>query len=191
MNDHAMPATGDTTARIAVDIGGTFTDVVLECGDALTTTKVLTTPGAPDDAVLAGVVIKINISVSSDFTSGPVEVRSADYPRAAIEQIAHNAIMHRSYDRSNTPVRFHWFSDRVVIQSPGEFYGSVSPANIDMGVTAYRNPLIAEIMFHFGFAQRFGVGLRIARDAMEANGNPPMGFNFAPTFVNVTLRSAR
>ena len=55
MNDHAMPATGDAMARIAVDIGGTFTDVVLECGDALTTTKVLTTPGAPDDAVLAGV----------------------------------------------------------------------------------------------------------------------------------------
>lgn len=136
-------------------------------------------------------LIKINIAVSSDFTSGPVEVRHADYPRAAIEQIAHNAIMHRSYDRSNTPVRIHWFSDRVIIQSPGGLYGSVTPANIDMGVTAYRNPLIAEIMFHLGFAQRFGVGLRIARDAMEANGNPPMEFNFAPTFVNVTLRSAR
>ena len=54
MNDHAMPATGDTTARIAVDIGGTFTDVVLERDDALTTAKVLTTPDAPDDAVLAG-----------------------------------------------------------------------------------------------------------------------------------------
>ena len=55
MNDYTMPASGDTTARIAVDIGGTFTDVVLEHGDALTTTKVLTTPGAPDDAVLGGV----------------------------------------------------------------------------------------------------------------------------------------
>ena len=55
MNDHAMPATGGATARIAVDIGGTFTDVVLERGDGLTTAKVLTTPGAPDDAVLAGV----------------------------------------------------------------------------------------------------------------------------------------
>ena len=55
MNDHAMTASGVTTARIAVDVGGTFTDVVLEHGDALTTAKVLTTPGAPDDAVLAGV----------------------------------------------------------------------------------------------------------------------------------------
>ena len=41
--------------RVGVDIGGTFTDVVLEHDDALTTAKVLTTPNAPDDAVLAGV----------------------------------------------------------------------------------------------------------------------------------------
>ena len=41
--------------RIGVDVGGTFTDVVLEHGDTLTTAKVLTTPDAPDAAVLAGV----------------------------------------------------------------------------------------------------------------------------------------
>lgn len=136
-------------------------------------------------------LIKINIGASSDFASGPVEVRNADYPRVAIEQIAHNAIIHRSYDRSHTPVRIHWFSDRVAIQSPGGLYGSVTPANIDMGVTAYRNPLIAEIMSHLGFVQQFGLGLQIARESMEANGNPSMEFTFAPTFVGVTLRSAR
>ena len=38
-----------------MDVGGTFTDVVLEHGGTLTTAKVLTTPNAPDDAVLAGV----------------------------------------------------------------------------------------------------------------------------------------
>ena len=41
--------------RVGVDIGGTFTDVVLEHDGALTTAKILTTPGAPDEAVLAGV----------------------------------------------------------------------------------------------------------------------------------------
>ena len=41
--------------RIGVDVGGTFTDVVLEHDGVLTTAKVLTTPNAPDDAVLAGV----------------------------------------------------------------------------------------------------------------------------------------
>lgn len=42
-------------ARLAVDIGGTFTDVVLESGDQQTTAKVLTTPAAPEEGVLAGV----------------------------------------------------------------------------------------------------------------------------------------
>ena len=41
--------------RVGVDVGGTFTDIVLEHDGALTTAKVLTTPNAPDDAVLAGV----------------------------------------------------------------------------------------------------------------------------------------
>jgi N-methylhydantoinase A/oxoprolinase/acetone carboxylase beta subunit len=39
---------------IAVDVGGTFTDVVLQRGEARFSTIVLTTPHAPEDAVLAG-----------------------------------------------------------------------------------------------------------------------------------------
>ena len=40
--------------RIAVDIGGTFTDFVLEAGDRRLTHKLLTTPRAPERAVLDG-----------------------------------------------------------------------------------------------------------------------------------------
>ena len=48
-------------ARLAIDIGGTFTDVALEAGGPPVTTKVLTTPAAPELGVLAGVhkVLKI------------------------------------------------------------------------------------------------------------------------------------
>ncbi len=41
--------------RLAVDIGGTFTDVVLEHGGQQTTAKVLTTPSAPENGVMDGV----------------------------------------------------------------------------------------------------------------------------------------
>ncbi|MFO1159580.1 MAG: hydantoinase/oxoprolinase family protein [Reyranellaceae bacterium] len=41
--------------RIAVDIGGTFTDVVLEEGEKRLTRKLLTTPQRPEQAVLDGV----------------------------------------------------------------------------------------------------------------------------------------
>ncbi len=45
----------DKPARIAVDIGGTFTDVALEIGDVVHTGKVLTTPRAPEQAVMQGI----------------------------------------------------------------------------------------------------------------------------------------
>lgn len=40
--------------RLGVDIGGTFTDVVLEVGDHMSSTKVLTTYSAPEDAIIEG-----------------------------------------------------------------------------------------------------------------------------------------
>src|ERR1700733_8651946 len=40
--------------RLAVDIGGTFTDVVLDLPDRTLSTKLLTTHTAPDEAVIAG-----------------------------------------------------------------------------------------------------------------------------------------
>ena len=43
------------SSRLAVDIGGTFTDVVLETGTQSHAIKVLTTPDAPERAVLEGV----------------------------------------------------------------------------------------------------------------------------------------
>ena len=38
--------------RLAVDIGGTFTDIVLDVGQDRKTRKVLTTPQRPEQAVL-------------------------------------------------------------------------------------------------------------------------------------------
>ncbi len=46
-------ATASTT-RLATDIGGTFTDIVLEIGPKRITTKLLTTPDKPEDAVVEG-----------------------------------------------------------------------------------------------------------------------------------------
>jgi len=43
-----------TAVRLGVDIGGTFTDVVLETGGAQFSTKVLTTYSAPEDAIIDG-----------------------------------------------------------------------------------------------------------------------------------------
>lgn len=50
------PVTTPESIRLAVDIGGTFTDVVLETGEARFSAKVLTTKAAPEDGVLDGML---------------------------------------------------------------------------------------------------------------------------------------
>ena len=49
-------------ARLAVDIGGTFTDLALEWDGKRESVKVLTTPRAPEEGVLTGVEAILKLS---------------------------------------------------------------------------------------------------------------------------------
>ena len=55
---------------MAVDIGGTFTDVVLETAAGRTTVKVLTTPAAPEEGVLEGVRLVLDEAGTPPGTIG-------------------------------------------------------------------------------------------------------------------------
>ena len=136
-------------------------------------------------------LLALNVSVRTEFVSVPRERRYPDYPVDALRQLAWNAIMHRQYDGTNDPVRVYWYSDRVEIGNPGGLYGRVSRENFGEGVVDYRNPLVAEIMGNLGFAQRFGMGVPLARDSLAKNGNPPPEFEFDPVRVLVKVRAAK
>jgi ATP-dependent DNA helicase RecG len=135
-------------------------------------------------------LIELSVSVRTQVAGSPQEIREPDYPVAALRQLARNAIMHRTYEGTNAPVRVHWYRDRVEIANPGGLYGKMNPENFGRGETDYRNPVVAEIMHHLGFAQRFGLGIPLARKALEENGNPEPEFDFQPTQVAVTVRPA-
>ena len=49
-----------SSARLGIDIGGTFTDLVLECGKQQFSHKLLTTPRAPERAVIDGIRTILN-----------------------------------------------------------------------------------------------------------------------------------
>ena len=44
------------SVRVGADIGGTFTDVVLECGERQFSTKLLTNYSEPERAVIDGLI---------------------------------------------------------------------------------------------------------------------------------------
>ncbi len=133
-------------------------------------------------------LIKINITSAVDVVSSSREIQSPDYPIAALSQLMRNALMHRSYENTNAPVKIYWFSDRIEMYNPGGLYGQVNPDNFGMGATDYRNPLIAEAMKVLGYVQRFGMGIPLARQELMKNGNPPPEFLFEPGNILVTIR---
>ena len=64
-------------------------------------------------------LLDLNITVRTEVAGASRDTRQPDYPIDALRQLAHNALMHRSYEGTNTPVRINWFTDRVEIASPG------------------------------------------------------------------------
>ncbi len=136
-------------------------------------------------------LLGLNVATHTRVAGSLTEQRHPDYPVDALRQLAQNAIMHRSYEGTHTPVRIYWYADRVQIASPGGLYGRMTPDNFGQGDTDYRNPLLAEIMANLGFAQRFGLGIPMAKEALRANGNPPPEFRFEPQLVTVIVRTRR
>ncbi|TVS00406.1 MAG: transcriptional regulator, partial [Rhodospirillales bacterium] len=87
-------------------------------------------------------LLELSVSVRTTVAGVPREVRQPDYPVTALQQLARNAVMHRSYESSNAPVRLSWYSDRIEFTNPGGLFGQVTEANFGTGATDYRNPLI-------------------------------------------------
>jgi len=134
--------------------------------------------------------INIQIGVSSRIVGHTREIKHPDYPAEALRQLARNAVMHRSYEATNSPIRFYWFADRVEIFNPGGPYGIVNRENFGTtGITDYRNPLVAEALKILGYVQRFGVGIPIARRELEKNENVPPEFTVEAQHVLATVRS--
>jgi ATP-dependent DNA helicase RecG len=149
------------------------------------------------DGTVADVVRRLDeklaahIQTRVDFTSAATEQRRPTYPVVALQQIARNAIMHRTYEGTNAPTRVTWYEDRIEILNPGGPFGIVTRETFGVpGVTDYRNPNLAEAMRALGYVQRFGAGISTARRAMETNGNPPLEFSVEANTVMATLRRA-
>ena len=97
--------------RLAVDIGGTFTDVALECGDKQFTIKTLTTKSQPESGVLAGVD-----SVLTQAKINPSQVETIIYGTT----LATNLLI----ERRGAPVALvttHGFRDVVEMRNENRF----------------------------------------------------------------------
>lgn len=115
------------------------------------------------------------------------ETLVSDYPEVALHEILMNAVIHRNYDGSTTPVSFNHFIDRIEIQSPGGLYGDLTREQFP-NATAYRNPVIAEVAKVLGFANRFGRGIAVAQYHLKMNGSPALEPTIGTNHLLITVR---
>jgi len=134
-------------------------------------------------------MFRAHVSVALDITAQSTDSQHPDYPIVALQQLARNAVMHRTYEGTHAPVRITWFNDRIEIQNPGGPFGQVTRQNFGQpGVTDYRNPHLAEAMKNLGYVQRFGIGIPLARKELHKNGNPPLEFVVEDAHVLAMVR---
>jgi ATP-dependent DNA helicase RecG len=101
--------------------------------------------------------------------SGLREQLVFEYPIEALRESLVNTIIHRDY-QSNTPTIVSIFHDRIEIQNPGSLYGDAHLEDFP-GVTAYRNPVLAEVAKVLGYVNRFGRGIPRILESMRSNGS--------------------
>ena len=99
------------SVRLAVDIGGTFTDIVLDVGRERFTSKVLTTPTAPERAVVEGTTDILN-SAKKTFADIGLFVHGTT--------LATNAVIERKGARTAL-IATEGFRDVIEIADEGRF----------------------------------------------------------------------
>jgi ATP-dependent DNA helicase RecG len=98
-----------------------------------------------------------------------------DYPPRALHELFVNAVIHRNYDGSSTPILINQFEDRIEILSPGGLFGDLTREQFPRG-TSYRNPVLAEAAKTLGFVNRYGRGIAIVQAELARNDAPPATF---------------
>jgi len=114
------------------------------------------------------------------------DLNEFEYPPIALHELFMNAVIHRNYDGSTTPVFVSEYADRIEVLNPGSLYGDLSRSGFP-GSTSYRNPAVAEAAKIMGFVNRFGRGLAIVKDELRQNGSPEASINPQENFFHVTV----
>ena len=79
------------------------------------------------------------------------------YPERVVKEAIVNAVIHRDY-RLNRDIFIRIFDDRIEVESPGTFPGSITAGNIVRAGSKARNPLIVQNLREFPAAPNIDAG---------------------------------
>ena len=93
------------------------------------------------------------------------------YPPVAVREAIANAVVHRDLSITAAVIRVFVFDRHLEIDSPGGLLPGLTVANMARS-TVLRNQHLADLLYHVGFIERQGTGIRRMQRAMAAAGLP-------------------
>lgn len=100
-----------------------------------------------------------------------------DYPKAAIREALLNSIVHRDYGVSASTL-ISVYLDRMEFVSIGGLVNGVALEDVLIGVSACRNPKLANIFYRLDLIEAYGTGLQKINSSYDSYGCKP---NFVVT----------
>ena len=135
-------------------------------------------------------ILRAYVRTSVEVGTARTEIRRTTYPLPALQELARNAVLHRSYESGNSPIQVYWFDQHIEIINPGGAYGDITPDNFGQpGLVAYRNPNFADAMRVTGLVQRYGLGIPLVRRELRANQQPPPEYRVDGHWVRCAVRA--
>lgn len=107
------------------------------------------------------------------------------FPLLAMREFVVNALIHRDYSYTGSGIRILLYPDRFEVHSPGGL-----PAPLDrnklLTYSYSRNPVIMDLMYRLGYAERFGIGLARTLKLVKEQGYPEPSFSSTAAWFTAT-----
>jgi len=150
-----------------------------------------------DRSLISGSLIEL-IEKSIKFTrrntrnamkiSGTQRIDIPEYPIAAIREGVVNAVAHREYITSNSPVQLYVFDDRIDITNPGI---PGTPVNKLIGIHKPRNENICKLLNITRYVEGLGTGIARMNEQMIDHGLKPPVIDYREDSFCITFHSPK
>ena len=108
------------------------------------------------------------------------------YPEVALREFVVNALCHRSYEASASPVRLAIFDDLIEITSSGTLPDGLELSDLGRGISMLRNPVLSRAFNEIGLIEGWGTGISVAQQELAQAGLPPARILLKGFFTQVS-----
>ncbi len=104
---------------------------------------------------------------------GAQRIEEHAYPEVVLRELTVNALCHRDWGQEGSRVRIQMLPKQIEWVSPGTLPPGVTITNLRTAQVS-RNRALAQLLFHAGYVEEFGIGIDTVFDTLrDANHEPP------------------